>query len=151
MKIAIWQLERLAITILSLKDTSERDNIYNKLLEYLDNITDIEFIYGAFIIFLRLKLNKKETKVVIEKLENLIKLLGDKADSFSLRKLYLVYEEIAKKSDELNKVHNFKILEAEDFVEEANSRKEWLIKADFLRKQFYYIKLFQIKKIELAS
>ncbi|GHT16790.1 hypothetical protein AGMMS49573_07370 [Endomicrobiia bacterium] len=74
MKFAIGQLERLAIIILSLKDIPKRDHIYNKLLEYLDNIANIEFISAAFGIFL----SKEETKVVIEKLENLIKLLGER-------------------------------------------------------------------------
>jgi hypothetical protein len=147
LKFVIWQLERLTIIILSLKDTSTRDHIYNKLLEFLDN-----YIWGGvFVIFLRLKFNEEETEVVIEKLENLIKLLGDKIARFSLRKLYLVGAEIAKKSDELDKVHNFKILEAKNFIEEANNRKEGLIKADFLRKQFYCIKVFQTKKIELTN
>jgi hypothetical protein len=134
LKFAIGQLRRLAIIILSLKDIPERDHIYNKLLEYLDNITDIEFISGAFGIFLRLKLNKEETKVVIEKLENLIELLiRDKIDSFSLRDLYSVGAEIAKKSGELDKMHNFKILGAESFVEEADKIKGWTIKSNFLK------------------
>jgi len=47
LKFAIGQLERLSIIILSLKNIPEKEHIYNKLLEYLDNITDIEFISGG--------------------------------------------------------------------------------------------------------
>jgi len=77
-----------------------------------------------------LKLNKGEAKVVIEKL---IKLLGDEINGFSLRELYSMGAKIAEKSGELNKRRNFKILEAENFVEEADKIEGWTIKSDFLK------------------
>ncbi|GMO52356.1 MAG: hypothetical protein Ta2C_02760 [Candidatus Endomicrobiellum trichonymphae] len=153
LKFAIGQLERLAIIILSLKDILKRDHIYNKLLEYLDNIANIEFISAAFGIFLRLKLSKEETKVVIEKLENLIKLLGDKIDGFSLRKLYSTGAEIAKKSGELDKMRSFKIIEADSFVEEADkiNIRGWIIKSGFLKKAILLYQSIPSKKIELKN
>ncbi|GHT16792.1 hypothetical protein AGMMS49573_07380 [Endomicrobiia bacterium] len=62
--------------------------------------------------------------------------------------MYSTGAEIAKKSGELDKMRSFKIIEADSFVEEADkiNIRGWIIKSGFLKKQFCYIKVFQVKK-----